>query len=1147
MLKKTLYLLFALPAMLLMAACADDFPSGDFVIGEGEAVVSATVDFHPLVVTENEAGSRGSEGNLMSEIRNLTLFVYDSEGNLLDILNQDELLDYKVVGKDSPSGGNNTDMPNDAGGKPVQGEKTTTRATFTIPKMKFGRYYIYCAANLADPITDTPANRNRFRHPDALRNIELTWSQTDVAANDQMFGYMTNDGNDTNTSSGFDAPQIFVNQTHVKLHSWLKRAASKVTVVYDGSGLHDNIWIYVKSVTIKDIPRHCALGSESRIADKADMITDGQVIYYDNNGALPEGSAPGATSDTWLAISNGTGKQGAVDVVDGETVEHSEYAQSLFFYENMQGNYADNANKKYYDKRPDWDNVGWVPSEGEYDFKDNVPLGTYIEVEAYYMSTNTAQVSQGIIKYRFMLGLDDTYDYNAMRNHHYKVTLGFKGYANQPDWHIDYVEPPKTVYLDPVYNISYAYNHRAIFPIRLIGDVQDLDVEIVENNWAPYDPSDPDSVPPQTVKSTSIYEKDFQWNRPVYMGTVSGTVADRNYYSLQSPKSRNGQTDVTYAEPEAPKKVTPIWAGFLALQVPDKLDATLLSGENYANGRQKLKDYYYNNHQNYRTFTKENFTFSSWAAGKSVTTTVGSGNNACEITKAADGSITVNLPMWTRPKSMLGVSGFTGNNPYDTYERKAQVRITVGFAGGAKVVKYMPVFQVRRIVNPKAVWRRWNDNTPFDVKIMRRINAASGDFEVPHSKGQWTAVVKTVSPGDEGFVYLTGGQAAITNGVMGETDSPIEFRINFAGTGEERRSKCALIEVRYHGLTCGHTIFVRQGYDEPLAIVGSTKWSSYSLYSCTVDGVTPAFQTVWGGSNYVHAVITASPLSLGTLFKRGNYDGILIKNNITYGIDQAPGANGLFEMSSGAKLPWTRINGLPYSSTYDGWSATPFTPADNIRNTFEWARFIIKKSIGERKYRVPTSSEYTQLLQGDYGIGVLYGDGATTTADNVNDAYGFEDFNNNGYDNIPPGSKVASRGMRGFIVYNPSNAHQIFFPIGARGMGMRTIQDFPGLQWDKFGILRYSSTQQYLTQGQSPNNCFRPIPYNMPGAPGAIYWTNKCNAGGAQSWDMNYFDMNFNEYSWAVSKPLPTTGDTIYSDPGAIYGGNALPIKLVLE
>ncbi|MCM1052287.1 MAG: hypothetical protein NC349_10020 [Paenibacillus sp.] len=807
-------------------------------MGEGIANISAVVDFHPLVTVDNNTGSRGQAGNSISDIDNLVVFMYDSDGKIIDILNEEELVDYKVVQKDSPAGGTNTDMPNDAGGKDHQGESNTSRATFTINNVPFGRYYIYCVANVGR-IEDTPENREKYIDFKNLCNIEVEWNEKDISKNAQMFGYFTHDGNDTNTSFGFDAPLLAINQTRTQLHSWLKRAASKVTVLYDGSGLKEDVWIYIKSVTIKDIPRYCKIGSENAIADEKDMIVNGDSILYNQYGMLPPGEKLGEGTSNWLEISNGTPKKGAVTEENGIKVEHSEYAQSLFFYENMQGDYEGNANRKRYDKRPDWNNVGWVPKPGEYDYKDNVPYGTYIEVKAYYISGNEENVTRGDIIYRFMLGQNVTYDYNARRNHHYKVTLGFKGWANQPDWHIEYVEPQKTMYIDPSYHVSYMYNQRSVFPVRIVGDVESLDVEIVENNWAPYDPSKPDSVPDQIVPSQVAGEKDFQWNKPVYMGsTPINTGGSKYYYRLQAPKTRSGSADTTYKDAEAPKQVTPIWAGFLALNVPDELEAYILPSPQYLYSRPEdlkdFKDYYYNNKQNYRTFN--DLSFPDWTSGKSVSKKVGTGNNECTIVKAADGSITVNVPMWTRPKTMLGISGFSGNNPYDTYQRKAVVRLKAKFKGDTEpVVKYMPVYQVRRVVNPKGVWRRWDDNNDFHVKLMRREGAASTTFKAFNSDGAWRAYIKTTSDGDNGFVKLVGGEKSSGDTIIGNTDTPIDFNIKFPSVGDAGRSKCAIVQVEYHGFTCAHTIYVRQGYYEPLDIVGKAKWSSFSLYNCTND------------------------------------------------------------------------------------------------------------------------------------------------------------------------------------------------------------------------------------------------------------------------------------------------------------------------
>ncbi len=39
-----------------------------------------------------------------------------------------------------------------------------------------------------------------------------------------------------------------------------------------------------------------------------------------------------------------------------------------------------------------------------------------------------------------MLGKNADDDYNAERNFHYKLTLRFRGHANDVDWHIEYDE-----------------------------------------------------------------------------------------------------------------------------------------------------------------------------------------------------------------------------------------------------------------------------------------------------------------------------------------------------------------------------------------------------------------------------------------------------------------------------------------------------------------------------------------------------------------------------------------------------------------------------------------------------------------------------------------------------------------------------------
>ncbi|MDE6322814.1 MAG: hypothetical protein K2L85_01685 [Paramuribaculum sp.] len=1175
--KKAIFRIFAAVALLAAgASCADDFLADDYVIPEGEAVVSATVDFHPLVSTEVNTGGSRAAGDALKDLEDIAVFAYNNEGKLLKIYSGTDLVDLQIKNKNTS--GSNTAMPDDAGGADAKAEESTARATFTLKGVPFGRYYFYAVANMGRQFTDDEETREAFSTIDKLRNHTVEWNKDDVSKNDQMFGYFTDAEDDE--SGGFEAPAVTVSRARVNLHAWIKRAASKITVVFDGSGLHDNIWIYVKSVTVKDIPRYCKIGSENwvKTLDADSMIVDGGTINYNAAGALPEGTAASPLYQEWLEISKGSGLKGAVTTdkdgkpvigADGKPQTHSEYAEALYFYENLQGNYPDDPK---YDKRQDWDKVGYMPRPGEDDYKDNIPYGTYIEVEAYYNSENATNVSRGRIIYRFMLGENETFNYNASRNNHYQVTLGFKGYANQPDWHIAYVEPDQAIYADPTYYVSYMYNQKAIFPVRIKGDVQKFSVEIVENNWAPFDSigNNPTGlpegmascVPPAEIGSGVM---DFKWNRDVYVnagkrdvtvctGQYAGTTAESSsqtninnngyFYGLQKPYSIDGKSHVTYSDAEikkgAPRYATPIWAGFLALNVPDQLDAVLLPNSDYRTGVYDLKDYFYNQKQNYRELSLQDLTFTSGQTSK----TVGTGNNQCEITKAPDGSITVHFPMWTRPKSMLGISGFSGNNPYDTYQRRAVVKITATYKDRT-IVKYMPVFQVRRVVNPKAVWHQWNDTRPFNVKLLRRLTASADEFTPFDSEGGWRAYVKTWSDGDNGFITLTGGDGRdATGAIVGSTGTPIDFTINFNGTtGSASKARCAIIQIEYHGLTCYHSIFVRQGYNQPLDIAGDgVKWSSFALFSCDPSA---AFGTQWDAAkkNYVTASLTKSPLALGTMFKRGNYNGVLVVNNDQYGVSVAPGTYAEFSMSNGGRSTWRDMEGYPYSNSYGGWSRVSFG-ANSIQETYAWGRFKVDFDLNgireTRHYRVPTVEEYTRLqLNSDYGIGVMYGDGATGVATKVDDAYCFEDYDNDGNDNISGTTGVGSRGMRGVIVFNTKNAHQLFFPVGARGVGRRTITGYTQNSYAEFGQLRYSSVLTPLTGAM---NSYRPIPYNMPAAPGALYWFNKPD-GSNMSWDCNYFDMNFTPYSF------PTGFTPAYSTAefNRTHGGDALPIKLVLD
>lgn len=106
-----------------------------------------------------------------------------------------------------------------------------------------------------------------------------------------MFGHFTIVGQENKSEL------LTINKKKMELHSWIRRAASKVTIAYDGSGLEDGVFIYLKSVTIKDIPQKCYLGKNNPAAPedlkdgdegvKLDLIPEGETIkYYKGDGEL---------------------------------------------------------------------------------------------------------------------------------------------------------------------------------------------------------------------------------------------------------------------------------------------------------------------------------------------------------------------------------------------------------------------------------------------------------------------------------------------------------------------------------------------------------------------------------------------------------------------------------------------------------------------------------------------------------------------------------------------------------------------------------------------------------------------------------------------------------------------------------------------
>lgn len=399
-----------------LVSCVDkEFYNDDF-IPEGETELAAKISFPAFA----PALETRAAGDAIKEINSLWLMIYEKDEN-----NEWTLEDGGKIRITAENHHLTTSLTDNTrpDGKEQSGAKTG-HASFRF-RHKNGQYKVYAVVNCDLDTFKIEA----LDTPEKLKNLPLTWDAGNIRNNSKMFGHFTNDKYEA--VSGDETVTISPNRT---MHAWIRRAASKVTVAYDGSNLAEGVTIYLMSVAIKDIPKHCPLGMANTEPDS--LIKNGEMIkYYDETDPMP--SDPNFISGYRATVTRETPVDRSV---------HDDTAPALFFYENMQGIHPDN------DKRQkDTDKDGTL----DYTFKDGINGGTYIEVQAIYHSTNSKRTGYGSIKYRFMLGKDIYTNYDAERNHHYKLTLKFNKFANDVDWHIDYKDQVFEVTPPEVYNFDY--------------------------------------------------------------------------------------------------------------------------------------------------------------------------------------------------------------------------------------------------------------------------------------------------------------------------------------------------------------------------------------------------------------------------------------------------------------------------------------------------------------------------------------------------------------------------------------------------------------------------------------------------------------------------------------------------------------------
>ena len=408
----TLLLLAAALNSCIFSEIREDEPVGE------SCVLDMSLTFKPM---ESVSPGTRTAGNAIRHIESLWFLAYNEDGSLYS---KTRIASYTQV-EESCNG---------------YAESTYCHTSFKY-SLPLGRYRCYAVANY--DLSSFSGSENE------LKNIRIDWNASDVASNAAMFGYFSS--SDTAPTS-YDAPLLTVNRSSSTFYAWVRRVASKLTVSYDASALNDNIYIYLKSVQIMDIPAGGLLGADNTPSSAAELIHDGEKLLYSSSDKIQD----------WPFVTKGN----PVYEYDGG---HGETSQALFFFENLQGS---GTKHNYHPDDPSWD-------------KDKKTYGTYIEVKGYYVNRTADNASQGPIIYRFMLGKNVTSDFNAERNNHYKITLCFRNDANDPDWHIVYEpEQPQLSIPDPVY-ISYVPNESVNIPVVVRGGTSSTQVkaEIIESHW----------------------------------------------------------------------------------------------------------------------------------------------------------------------------------------------------------------------------------------------------------------------------------------------------------------------------------------------------------------------------------------------------------------------------------------------------------------------------------------------------------------------------------------------------------------------------------------------------------------------------------------------------------------------------------------
>lgn len=423
--KKHSIIFSIIPALWAVAVtligCTDDLIDKTVEIPDAEVEIRGEVIYKPLVPTEVQTRAEAPEGTEYHGIKSLYVFFFNSKGE-----------------KDNYSGEVSFTTASSDG-------STHERVTFK-KKVRSGRYYVYAVANISD---SQKSDLMKVTSIEELRNFKLDWND-DIGNDLEMFGVFRQGGAETVPGNeGFETDELLtITPDKNSLHSWVRRAVSKVTVDFGGTRLKDGVTVYIKNAVLKNVASGALLGSSP---SKTDSGSDTEAAANTDETVADDGKITCIPSSNYsITYGEGEDHYGWPTVTNAKTFSpseiwgnlgvtsfHDDNAKALPCYENMQGTHDDKS------KLQDSDGDGIIDSK---DY-DGVTDGTYLEVEGYYVADRPEYKSEGKIIYRFMLGSNATNNFDLVRNHHYKITMQFKGYGNDVDWHIEYSEK----YLDITY------------------------------------------------------------------------------------------------------------------------------------------------------------------------------------------------------------------------------------------------------------------------------------------------------------------------------------------------------------------------------------------------------------------------------------------------------------------------------------------------------------------------------------------------------------------------------------------------------------------------------------------------------------------------------------------------------------------------